>query len=62
MKVREHEVEITQPFYMGQTEVTVGQFRQFVKATGYQTQAEQEGGAFRLSRMGNGKWTPIRTG
>ena len=43
----QHEVEITQPFYMGQTDVTVGQFRQFVKATGYQTQAEREGGAVR---------------
>jgi formylglycine-generating enzyme required for sulfatase activity len=26
----EHEVEITRPFHMGATEVTVGQFRQFV--------------------------------
>ena len=43
----QHEVEITQPFYMGQTDVTVGQFRQFVKATGYKTQAEREGGAVR---------------
>ena len=43
----QHEVEITQPFYLGQTDVTVGQFRQFVKATGYQTQAEREGGAVR---------------
>jgi formylglycine-generating enzyme required for sulfatase activity len=43
----QHEVEITQPFYIGQTEVTVGQFRQFVKATGYKTQAEREGGAVR---------------
>ena len=31
----EHEVEITQPFYMGTTEVTVGQFRQFVDEVGY---------------------------
>jgi formylglycine-generating enzyme required for sulfatase activity len=43
----QHEVEITHPLYMGQTEVTVGQFRKFVQATGYQTQAEREGGAFR---------------
>ena len=28
----EHEVEITQPFYLGATEVTVGQFRRFVEA------------------------------
>jgi formylglycine-generating enzyme required for sulfatase activity len=31
----EHEVEITKPFYMGITEVTVGQFRQFVDAKKY---------------------------
>lgn len=28
----EHPVEITQPFYLGTTEVTVGHFRQFLKA------------------------------
>jgi formylglycine-generating enzyme required for sulfatase activity len=43
----QHEVEITQPFCMEQTDVTVGQFRQFVKATGYKTQAERESGAVR---------------
>ena len=32
----EHEVEITQAFYLGSTELTVGQFRQFVKAEKYQ--------------------------
>jgi formylglycine-generating enzyme required for sulfatase activity len=31
----EHEVEITRPFYMGVTEVTVGQFRQFVEEKNY---------------------------
>jgi formylglycine-generating enzyme required for sulfatase activity len=31
----EHEVEITRPFYMGATEVTVGQFRQFVTEQNY---------------------------
>jgi formylglycine-generating enzyme required for sulfatase activity len=51
----QHEVEITQPFYMGQTEVTVGQFRQFVTATGYKTQAEREGGARR--HFQNGEWS-----
>ncbi len=30
-----HEVEITQPFYMGATHVTVGQFRQFVDKQQY---------------------------
>ena len=32
----EHEVEITRPFYMGATKVTVGQFRQFVTQKNYQ--------------------------
>ena len=37
----EHEVEITQPFYLGSTEVTVGQFRQFVEEQKYQTGDER---------------------
>jgi formylglycine-generating enzyme required for sulfatase activity len=37
----EHEVRITRAFYMGAHEVTVGQFRAFVKATGYKTAAEK---------------------
>jgi formylglycine-generating enzyme required for sulfatase activity len=49
----QHKVEITHPFYMGQTEVTVGQFRRFVKATRYKTQAEREGGAHRHVPSGN---------
>jgi formylglycine-generating enzyme required for sulfatase activity len=32
----EHEVEITQPFYMASTEVTVGQFRRFVEDKKYE--------------------------
>ena len=31
-----HRVRITRPFYLGATEITVGQFRRFVEATGYQ--------------------------
>ena len=30
-----HEVAITRAFYLGQHEVTVGQFRRFVEASGY---------------------------
>lgn len=32
-----HSVAITQPFYLGTYEVTVGQFKQFVSATNYRT-------------------------
>lgn len=38
-----HTVKITRPFCMSATEVTVGQFRQFVEATRYWTQGEQFG-------------------
>jgi formylglycine-generating enzyme required for sulfatase activity len=38
-----HEVEITQPFQMGKYEVTVGQFRAFVKDTNYRTEGEKDG-------------------
>ncbi|MBL7222669.1 MAG: formylglycine-generating enzyme family protein [Candidatus Brocadiae bacterium] len=39
-----HRVRITQPFLMGKHEVTVGQFRRFVEATGHKTDAERGGG------------------
>jgi formylglycine-generating enzyme required for sulfatase activity/tRNA A-37 threonylcarbamoyl transferase component Bud32 len=38
-----HEVTITQPFYLGAHLVTVRNFRAFVQATGYQTEAEKTG-------------------
>ena len=37
-------VEIKDGFWMGRTEVTVGQFRRFVEETGYVTDAERQGG------------------
>ncbi len=40
-----HEVRIGRDFHMGRTEVTVRQFRAFVEATGYRTDAEQRGWA-----------------
>lgn len=39
-------VKITEPFYLGTHEVTVGQFRQFVEATGYVTAAESGRGLY----------------
>ncbi len=41
-----HAVTLTQGFYLGQSEVTVSQFRKFVVATGYKTEAEIDGGAY----------------
>jgi formylglycine-generating enzyme required for sulfatase activity len=38
-----HCVTLRKPWFMGTTEVTLGQFRQFVDATGYVTEAEQYG-------------------
>ena len=37
-----HFVELTEGFWMGQTEVTRGQYRQFVAKTGYRTLAERD--------------------
>ena len=39
----QHRVRITRPFYLGMTEVTVGQLRRIVESTGYRTEAERDG-------------------
>jgi sulfatase modifying factor 1 len=38
-----HKVRITRSFYLGQYEVTVGQFRRFVEASGYKPESEADG-------------------
>lgn len=38
-----HRVRITHDFYLGQTEVTVGQFRRFVEQSGYVVESERDG-------------------
>ena len=39
----QHRVRITRPFYLGTTEVTVGQFRRVMESAGYRTEAERDG-------------------
>jgi formylglycine-generating enzyme required for sulfatase activity len=41
----QHEVVLDKGFAMGRTDVTVGQFREFVKASGYQPDSQRLGGA-----------------
>jgi len=43
---KQHRVTLTKGFYMGATEVTVGQWRSFTQNTGYRTEAETGGGAY----------------
>jgi formylglycine-generating enzyme required for sulfatase activity len=43
---KEHQVTLTKPFFMQSTEVTVGKFTQFVKATGYRTESETGDGCW----------------
>lgn len=38
-----HRVRITQPFFLGQHEVTVGQFRRFIEASGYVPESVADG-------------------
>ncbi|MDY7037733.1 MAG: formylglycine-generating enzyme family protein, partial [Thermodesulfobacteriota bacterium] len=42
----QHQVTLTRGFYMQTTEVTVGQWRAFVRDNGFKTDAETGGGAF----------------
>jgi formylglycine-generating enzyme required for sulfatase activity len=56
---RRHEVRLD-AFYLGTRELTVGEFRRFIEETGYQTTAEQAGGAFAYNET-SGEWE-VRAG
>ena len=42
----QHRVTISSPFYMQSKEVTVGQWHEFVRSSGYKSEAETDGGAW----------------
>ena len=63
---RRHKRIIREAFYLGETEVTVGQFRKFVQATGYETDAErgvgeQGRGSFAATPGGDRSWNTNAT-
>jgi formylglycine-generating enzyme required for sulfatase activity len=43
---KQHKVTLAKPFYMGKYEVTAGQFKAFVRAATYRTDAEKDGWAY----------------
>jgi formylglycine-generating enzyme required for sulfatase activity len=49
-----HRIKLTKHFFMQQTEVTVGQFRRFIRSTGYMTEVEKDGGCW-ITDSGN-RW------
>lgn len=55
----EHEVSITQPFWMSKYEITSKQFKRFQTETGYRTEAEQ---AESCQVYQNGDWVDDTTG
>lgn len=46
-----HKVTLSRPFFLQSTEVTVDQFRRFITATGYRTDAEKEGWSWVYDRV-----------
>ncbi|MFA7006267.1 MAG: SUMF1/EgtB/PvdO family nonheme iron enzyme, partial [Verrucomicrobiia bacterium] len=54
---------IRQPFWLGHTEVTVGQWKQFVSVTGYVTDAEKNGSSIALDeRVQGANWRDPKFG
>ena len=54
----QHRVRITRPFYLGATEVTVGQFRRVMENADYRTDGEREGGL--VWNDSSNQWSPDR--
>lgn len=54
-----HPVRMPRPIYMGATEITVGQFRQFVADTKYKTDAEKGDGGMVFSKKED-RWVPTK--
>jgi formylglycine-generating enzyme required for sulfatase activity len=50
-----HRVRISHAFWLGTTEVTVGQFREFERASGYRSEAELAGRG-RMATHASGEW------
>jgi formylglycine-generating enzyme required for sulfatase activity len=48
-----HQVTLTRPYFISQFETTVGQFRKFIEATSYVTDAEREGGGWHVEPPAN---------
>jgi len=58
----QHRVSITKPYWLGATHVTVKQFADFVKASGYQTAAEKQGWANGSWDVAGNKWSRLEGG
>jgi serine/threonine protein kinase len=54
----QHRVTLTKPYWLGMTEVTVRQFKRFVEATGYVSEAEQFGFGNSSAKTPDAKVTP----
>lgn len=55
----QHRVRITRPYWLGTTQVTVGQFAAFVISTGYETLAERQGWAHGAWDVENNEWSKL---